>query len=1192
MQLRNRRLIPTQILCDSTISVNNNDKLENSNIALHEDNTRAGTPKKHVISNEEQAKNINITSNRTRIGTSNTEYGNNEYYSIENTNLTNPATNQINLQSSKEKKKQSRNVQLPLNQPKVDVIEELIAHQIRELRLKQDSHNLATHANANNYSNNHVNNNHNFKVFQPSCPCNCNINVVDNNRRNSILSSENTPNSSNAKSIIYKKSPQVLCNSTTDVTQCKFYEPNTSHNVSINDIESHNTSFSSSCESSGSYISAYDDTLITNSSNISTSNVNCISEINTDSAVDYTSITNSSKISTSNMNCISEINTDKTNKTHIDDGNIIITNAENANKNVTSDIKEIITILKLLQSTENAIILSNYTLINAIELFLLNLKKHSQLYNKIDQYKKTTLLIGDINLTNIFCSDLEHLNQIQTIRSNKIEDVLKCINTTKIHHNYIICFSHFVNKEMELKQIIYSIRMRNKTANIYFTESIYTKYEEIKQSNFINDNPDIDVISLKIDETNNKSIFNHKPHKDKPLNRAHALKLISHLSKHSPLNINHINILINTTQISNKRLTSTQANKITYKQENFKIHHKTQKTNTNALKTNQNSLPSLPVQIYHDQKQQFFSPKHQQSQQHSTHSRIDSMKYDRNRKQHRNYAQHNNPQYAMQLPENHYQSFQQRHKCQIIHNSPNINITHHNIPQKHYHNLLQQPNYSKSMTHQHNQSQYTTQQPKKQYRSLQEQQHYPNQRKYHKIPQQSPNKQCTTENPPKYSQYIKYQQTWSSNNPVENTQYLHHNKTLQPQQLTPKQKHNQHKNSKTIAKIQKTKDYLQKDNYIFHRNHNKFACLENLEDTYYTEDENKQARKHNQTKQNTAQPTLNQQHQENEQMKQLQHKYPQNYKETVYPTQHKQLQGKKHINSVKNYNNPQQYQKHALHKQQHTKQQPIQRDQSLQQQKYYLNPHNYTKISQQSPNKNYTTQSQPNNIHYIKNQQTQSSHNSHRNTQYLQNRYEVLNHCSNTNDTEDKCKQTGKDKQDEFPTTNKISTQLKIDDATYIKQTLGLKIVNTPGDGHCLLHAFLESTKHQHNDITPINNETYDNRMKNIIEMIYKYTEKNINHFAEFTEAKPQKLCSEMKNYLENKIYENEYAHLVPHILANTTNFTIHIIDNQEKSKFSNTITIQPSCNVSSQPSGSKKEVYLYRRKDHYSALIPCNPII
>ena len=94
--------------------------------------------------------------------------------------------------------------------------------------------------------------------------------------------------------------------------------------------------------------------------------------------------------------------------------------------------------------------------------------------NSSGKYINNVLLIGDTNLTNALQKDLAPGCRIQTIRSNRCQDLVKGINNLSKFNCNILCFYFYYNVENEILSIINALKNKNCNALINITESIYS----------------------------------------------------------------------------------------------------------------------------------------------------------------------------------------------------------------------------------------------------------------------------------------------------------------------------------------------------------------------------------------------------------------------------------------------------------------------------------------------------------------------------------------------------------------------------------------------------------------------------------------------------------------------------------------------------------------------------------------------
>ena len=131
----------------------------------------------------------------------------------------------------------------------------------------------------------------------------------------------------------------------------------------------------------------------------------------------------------------------------------------------------------------------------------------------------------------------------------------------------------------------------------------------------------------------------------------------------------------------------------------------------------------------------------------------------------------------------------------------------------------------------------------------------------------------------------------------------------------------------------------------------------------------------------------------------------------------------------------------------------------------------------------------------------------------------------------------------------------------------GLTISPSPGDGHCLLHSIISSSKFQLSE-----NIT----LETLKSQLYIESVNNINEYLQFTITASRALFStHMRQYLIYKRFNNEYGDLAPVILANTIGTTISII-NENNDSSCNEVTILPR-------KPTNRKIIIHRKIDHYN---------
>ena len=136
---------------------------------------------------------------------------------------------------------------------------------------------------------------------------------------------------------------------------------------------------------------------------------------------------------------------------------------------------------------------------------------------------------------------------------------------------------------------------------------------------------------------------------------------------------------------------------------------------------------------------------------------------------------------------------------------------------------------------------------------------------------------------------------------------------------------------------------------------------------------------------------------------------------------------------------------------------------------------------------------------------------------------------------------------------------------------LGLCIIPSPGDGHCLLHSFVTSYNRQINGATNINLDT-------VIEMLSSEALQNAHEYIHFTESSETSFITDLIVYIENRRYQQDFCDLVPKMLSNVFSVIIIIIDEARDSV--QQVTFIPDKLTTACPT-----LYMHRKIDHYNGL-------
>ena len=82
---------------------------------------------------------------------------------------------------------------------------------------------------------------------------------------------------------------------------------------------------------------------------------------------------------------------------------------------------------------------------------------------------KSTLIVGDHNLTNLRTYDVSNHCKIRSAMTNTVDEVVRFIKKLPKQNNYVICFSNYCDINNEIKHIVSTIRRKNSSANIFVT---------------------------------------------------------------------------------------------------------------------------------------------------------------------------------------------------------------------------------------------------------------------------------------------------------------------------------------------------------------------------------------------------------------------------------------------------------------------------------------------------------------------------------------------------------------------------------------------------------------------------------------------------------------------------------------------------------------------------------------------------
>jgi hypothetical protein len=136
----------------------------------------------------------------------------------------------------------------------------------------------------------------------------------------------------------------------------------------------------------------------------------------------------------------------------------------------------------------------------------------------------------------------------------------------------------------------------------------------------------------------------------------------------------------------------------------------------------------------------------------------------------------------------------------------------------------------------------------------------------------------------------------------------------------------------------------------------------------------------------------------------------------------------------------------------------------------------------------------------------------------------------------------------------------------------GFKVVNVPGDGHCLLHSIVKAWSHQVPGVVALT-------ANQLISDIFCEFVTNRHYYTPFLTVPTGDLTHIMYNYLIKKAYNNIFADMVPIILANMLKVTINILEVQLDGQLQH-FTVTPTNRQM-----AKYSLYIHKKNEHYSVV-------
>jgi hypothetical protein len=146
---------------------------------------------------------------------------------------------------------------------------------------------------------------------------------------------------------------------------------------------------------------------------------------------------------------------------------------------------------------------------------------------------------------------------------------------------------------------------------------------------------------------------------------------------------------------------------------------------------------------------------------------------------------------------------------------------------------------------------------------------------------------------------------------------------------------------------------------------------------------------------------------------------------------------------------------------------------------------------------------------------------------------------------------------------------------------LGLQLKKTRGDGHCLLHAVIESYREQIFHESDLHIEELINKAKQEINQNMRY----YLDFMALNDEGSDLILSYMEKYFTHKKYDHPLGDLMPTVLSNALGLQIIVIREVNADNVEPLLAIRPENHE--HQNDISKEIYIHLKGEHYSALVP-----
>ena len=138
------------------------------------------------------------------------------------------------------------------------------------------------------------------------------------------------------------------------------------------------------------------------------------------------------------------------------------------------------------------------------------------------------------------------------------------------------------------------------------------------------------------------------------------------------------------------------------------------------------------------------------------------------------------------------------------------------------------------------------------------------------------------------------------------------------------------------------------------------------------------------------------------------------------------------------------------------------------------------------------------------------------------------------------------------------------------------KIIDSPGDGHCLLHSFVKSFNSQHANLG-------STCVKHLMTSIEAEVELNCDVYVRYIRGNSKyNLINEMRQYVYDKVYKTSFGDIVPDVITRIMGMNLIIISTGQGSHDYCTIVQAVNCSCISYDNS----VFIYKSDEHYDTIV------